>query len=576
MWYYFREAKAFFSLSLTAHCASLYYSCTKCTYTSCRMKRFRQITNSRCSTGAAAVLVGIIGGTLRSGNENSGVVISESKNNGGDSGHCVYTPDDVRQMDGSNGKPFWVTYRGEVFDLTKFRAAHPGGKQIEQAAGSDVGPFWEKWAAHFDSNKVKDVLKETKIGNLTVCQLYQRSDEYTQDPPRAPQRLYHDFCCLTPASSQTHPHILSQSFLTPNEALYIRNHAPVPHHLSAKDHDITFSLLSDHKHTNCQSKTKTLSLGDILERFDSTDVVSVMQCAGNRQYDDFKQKGINGFTGTPYQTLKSGMVGNVLWTGIRLDELLPALYPTECDEETKVPGSWHVVFTAADEYESSTPLGLVLEAATDGLLAHKMNGEALLPDHGYPVRAVLPGIAGARNVKWVERVTLSRRPSESPWNTHYYRDHKLEHIQKLPLNSIIFSPGSGSVSQLREDGSGTVSVLGVAYSGGENTSIKCVEVTGDGGKSWTSARLLTEERAGVSQDSVGDHSWMRFAADVPIKVNASDLRAAEKPCKHVIVINSRAIDSVGKVQPMRPERQRTYLYNGWGVATVTALLPSRS
>jgi cytochrome b involved in lipid metabolism len=48
----------------------------------------------------------------------------------------VYTPEEVQCMDGTNGTPFWVTYRGEVFDLTGFKAAHPGGKWIEQTAGT--------------------------------------------------------------------------------------------------------------------------------------------------------------------------------------------------------------------------------------------------------------------------------------------------------------------------------------------------------------------------------------------------------------------------------------------------------
>lgn len=47
----------------------------------------------------------------------------------------VYTPEEVQLMDGTNGKPFWVSYRGEVFDLTSFKAVHPGGKLIEQTAG---------------------------------------------------------------------------------------------------------------------------------------------------------------------------------------------------------------------------------------------------------------------------------------------------------------------------------------------------------------------------------------------------------------------------------------------------------
>mmetsp|Transcript_20304 Transcript_20304/g.37691 ORF Transcript_20304/g.37691 Transcript_20304/m.37691 type:complete len:562 (+) Transcript_20304:44-1729(+) len=487
----------------------------------------------------------------------------------------TYTPEEVRQMDGCNGKPFWVSYRGEVFDLTRFKAEHPGGHLIEQTAGSDVEPFWNKWAAHFDSRKVKAVLNECKIGELSVCHYYEPNTEYASDPPREPQRQFHEFCCVTPASTQTHAHILNQTFLTPNDALYIRSHAPVPNHLTAESHDITFSTSNDTASFGRTLKTN-MSLNDIRERFATTDVMSIMQCAGNRQIDDYKKLGINGFTGTPFQTIKSGMVGNTVWTGVRLDAVLPELFPSECAEEVDTPGSWHVIFNGADEYESSTPLNLVLQAATDGLIAYAMNGEALLPDHGYPVRVVLPGLAGARSVKWLEGITLSRQPSTAPWNSHYYRSVTGGHIQKLPLNSIILSPESSTVVQLREDGTGSVSVQGVAFSGGENTSIREVEVSADGGKSWTRARLLTEERARhepTPSASVGDHSWIRFVAEVPVAV---DMRSTKiGGCEHRLTLYSRAIDSLGKVQPeASPGGQRTYLYGGWGAVSLTGITPS--
>lgn len=489
----------------------------------------------------------------------------------------VYTREEVLKMDGSDEKPFWVTFRGEVYDLTRFKTVHPGGSLIEQTAGSDVEPFWNKWAIHFESKKVKAILDECKIGSLDVCHLLDRNTDYSNDPPRDPQRVYHDFCCTTPAASQTHPHTLEKSFLTPNEALYIRSHAPVPYHLSADTHEIVF------RHpTNCSSVSKvkaTLSLSELRNQFPSTNIISVLQCAGNRQIDDFHKHGVNGFTGTPFQTLKAGMIGNTLWTGLRLDTVLSTLYPKECAEEISSPGTWHVIFTGADEYESSTPLSLVLQAATDGILAFAMNGEALLPDHGYPLRVLLPGIAGARSVKWLEGITLSRSPSNAPWNAHYYRDYKGDHIQKLPLNSIIFSPEPHDVVQLSEDGSGSVSVQGVAYSGGNNSSICAVEVSADDGRSWMRARLLTEERVDNEQkfrtSAVGDHSWTRFVAEVPIKVDIDTALKSENGTTSVTVY-SRGIDSLGNVQPELSSRgQRSFLYDGWGTATLSAIAPPR-
>ena len=77
-----------------------------------------------------------------------------------------YTKDEVREFDGVDGKPMFVTFRGGVYDVSKFAKAHPGGDFIKQAAGGDVEPFWQKWAYHYHSPKVKQVLKEIRVGTL--------------------------------------------------------------------------------------------------------------------------------------------------------------------------------------------------------------------------------------------------------------------------------------------------------------------------------------------------------------------------------------------------------------------------
>ena len=109
---------------------------------------------------------------------------------------------------------------------------------------------------------------------------------------------------------------------------------------------------------------------------------------------------------------------------------LKSLNETDRWQQENETEKWHVVFEGADEYESSTPLSHILQAKTDCILATKMNGEVLPRDHGYPVRVLLPGIAGARNVKWLQSIKLSKSPSRSPWNSHYYRKNDESHIQE--------------------------------------------------------------------------------------------------------------------------------------------------
>ena len=77
---------------------------------------------------------------------------------------------------------------------------------------------------------------------------------------------------------------------------------------------------------------------------------------------------------------------------------------TDCADCTLGAEEWHVIFQGADEYETSTPLKHLLQESSDCVLATHMNGHPLSLDHGYPIRVVLPGIAGARNVKWLESI----------------------------------------------------------------------------------------------------------------------------------------------------------------------------
>jgi hypothetical protein len=121
---------------------------------------------------------------------------------------------------------------------------------------------------------------------------------------------------------------------------------------------------------------------------------------------------------TPFAAITNGMGGNVRWQGVWLHEVLRAMYPEEC----KHPEGLHVLFDGADEYGASTPLTHVLDPQNDCMLATGMNNGPLLPDHGYPIRAVLPGIIGARNVKWVNSVRLARTSSESPWSVPFCFD----------------------------------------------------------------------------------------------------------------------------------------------------------
>ena len=479
-----------------------------------------------------------------------------------------YTVDEVRKYDGSSGKPTFVTFRGGVYDVSKFMKNHPGGDFIKQAAGGDVEPFWQKWAYHYQSSKVKDVLNEIRVGTLIDSQeipqevnkdvakkdvlsdewSYGPEDLYKNDPQRTAE---HKVLTHKPFCSETKNEALNKAYLTPNSALYVRNHAPVPIDLELESHELLFlreGVVDDGE------MLSFISLQDILKKYKPIHITSVLQCAGNRALEDIKATGKTGFVGTPFEKITSGEVGNILWSGVSLKDVLIDMYPNECKDQTsRKEDKWHVIFEGADEYESSTPLSHILDTKTDCILATKMNGKKLPRDHGYPVRVVLPGIAGARNVKWLQSIKISQEPSKSPWNSHYYRKNDGSHIQEIPLNSMILSPNRGDPISLNLDG--CINLEGVAYSGGRGTHIKSVEVSVDNGETWEHSKLLFDEIK--KDDSNAFFGWIRFQASVKIPSSRHGTKNSR------IVIMCRATDENGVVQPETSKKQRGYLYNGW-------------
>ena len=114
----------------------------------------------------------------------------------------------MSERDGANGRPFWVTYKGAVYDVTKFQTVHPGGQFINQAAGRPVEPFWAKWALHFESSAVQQALQENRIGTLVGSghegngnEGDLKAAEYASEPYRDPK--VHTRFSTTPYDSET-------------------------------------------------------------------------------------------------------------------------------------------------------------------------------------------------------------------------------------------------------------------------------------------------------------------------------------------------------------------------------------
>lgn len=110
----------------------------------------------------------------------------------------------------------------------------------------------------------------------------------------------------------------------------------------------------------------------------------------------------------------AGGVSTCLWTGVPVRDLLLArnLQEQPADER------WYLNFEGADEpsegkYSTSVPFAYAFDATSDVMLAYGINGEPLSPDHGYPLRVILPTLVGGRQIKWVNKMWVSKAENTS-------------------------------------------------------------------------------------------------------------------------------------------------------------------
>jgi len=341
-----------------------------------------------------------------------------------------------------------------------------------------------------------------------VSRATEANDPYRNDPPRHPSlRVNSD----RPFNAEPLPELLD-TYVTPTELFFIRNHLPVPTIDSS-----TYKL-----QVQVEGRPPIhLTLDELKGDFARHTITATLQCAGNRRSEMSKIKQVKGLN------WDIAAISNSTWTGAHLKDVLKRAGLTDDDLDRL----HHVQFEGLDTdgekvYGSSIPITKAVDPRGDVLLVYEMNGEPLPLDHGFPIRAVVPGIVGARNVKWLGKILVSEKESPNHWQQKDYKAFcpsvdwdtvdfsKAPAIQEVPIQSAILEPRPGAVLPANE----VTSIRGYAWSGGGRKIVR-VDVSVDGGKSWREADLVE----GGKQPLDRAWAWTLWKLDASLKEAATEI-----------------------------------------------------
>lgn len=336
-----------------------------------------------------------------------------------------------------------------------------------------------------------------------------------------------------PLNAETPLELLGRSHVTPTELFYVRNHGAIPAVDETSYRLAVGGMVRDRL---------VLSLDELRRSFPIATITATLSCAGNRRAELASVRPIPGEI--PWGP---GAVGNAVWTGVRLRDVLHAA--------GLAPEARHVAFAGLDraeaegglvEFGGSVPIEKSL--SPEVIVAFSMNGEPLPPAHGFPLRVVVPGYIGARSIKWLSAITVQAEPSSNYFQSRSYRllpfsrgQESRDESPGLPLGEV----SVGSVLCRAGDGGtpGKLLLQGYAIAGGSRT-VERVDVSLDEGESWTTAQLPGPAEAGV---------WRLWR-----------LEAVAGPGSNEVVV--RAWDSAANTQPEDAAKiwnPKGYVNNAW-------------
>src|SRR5882724_5821173 len=319
-----------------------------------------------------------------------------------------------------------------------------------------------------------------------------------------------------------------EGFITPTELFYVRTHFPIPH----IDRDAWWLRVEGDV-----ENPFAINYEQLLELRSITAPVT-LECAGNnRNFLEPKVKGVQW---------RLGAVGTAEWTGVSLSVLLDRAKPKPQASEVVLEGADGGILEDPKSppgklhFARSIPLE---KARADVLLAYKMNGSDLPSEHGFPVRAIVPGWYAVASIKWLQRIVVTDKPFNGYYQTLDYAFWKsrgdvaeLVALSEMQTKAEIARPSEGEIVPANSN----VRLHGAAWTGsGEITK---VEISSDDGATWNEAKLLGESKP---------NSWRLWEFD---------WKTPNRPGKATLI--ARATDSNGSTQPPERDPDRgTYMIN---------------
>ncbi|VAW01185.1 putative molybdenum containing oxidoreductase [hydrothermal vent metagenome] len=320
-----------------------------------------------------------------------------------------------------------------------------------------------------------------------------------------------------PVNAETPPEFLDDA-ITPTSRHFIRNNGIPPEDVDPATWTLTIDGFVDNP--------MELTIADLRDQFEVVTMALALECGGNgRGFFDPPAKG-NQWT--------YGAVACSEWTGVRLKDVL-----------AKAGVQSNVIYTAhhgADSHLSGDPTKAALsrgvpiaKAMTDNvLIAFEMNGEALHPMNGAPLRLVVPGWPASTAQKWLTRIQLRdvvhdgakmtgkayRRPNRQVAPGEKVETEDFIIIERMPVKSLVTFPANGATSGLKTE------VRGHAWAG--DRTVASLEVSTDFGATWQSAELDAPVNSGA---------WQNWRTNVTF------------PQAGYYEVWARATDSAGEMQP---------------------------